>query len=563
MKKLKTQILLWMLVIVVPLLAILITYNVYTLKVLNKQVASNNEEILSIYEKPIEKNIDYISYLMASLLANDADMLRLNYVDNYLDAYVCCNNVSFDYKTIMNSKLEGLRALGICQVSYGITKMVYAENAHYTYSEKSALREAVEAQMQSQDSYKAGWQLIQAAEKNYLLRILKNNQTYVMIVFDFSLFSTPQDETDQTPEGYMLYASADNVPLTMQDFVKDNAILLKDFDGKYYITEGNENRFMVVEKDFPYAGVKQFYVSPYRGNFQYLDYMQVLLFIMTFTIACVVPLGFHYMKKTLFNPLESLTTTMTSIGNGQTEMRMEEEYNIEEFIQMKDSFNIMIDKIEQLKISAYEQELQLKNVQMQYFQIQIRPHFFLNCLKNIYALAEQRECEKIQEMILALSQYLRSMFKNNPMLVTLREEIAGVENYILLQKMCQSNPPECRINIVPELMGQLIPPLSIITFLENSVKHGGQNGKKLMISIKGTKLVDEHTSFMCITILDNGPGFSEQMLRASKGEYDGDGKAHVGIMNVKERFEMLYHGKAMILFSNSNGACVELYIPIE
>ena len=61
---------------------------------------------------------------------------------------------------------------------------------------------------------------------------------------------------------------------------------------------------------------------------------------------------------------------------------------------------------------AYDRLLQVQKTKMQYYQIQIRPHFFLNCMKNLYAMAEGKKYEKIQEMILTLSSYLRAVLKD-------------------------------------------------------------------------------------------------------------------------------------------------------
>ena len=68
---------------------------------------------------------------------------------------------------------------------------------------------------------------------------------------------------------------------------------------------------------------------------------------------------------------------------------------------------------------------------------------------------------------------------------------------------------------------------------------------------------------MCITVLDSGPGFSEDILPILN---QTDGKLqreHIGIDNVKQRIQMLYHSKATILFSNSDGACVEMILPVS
>lgn len=561
MRKLKSHILLWMLVIIVPLLSVLAAYNVYILKILNSQMAANYRDTLLIYERPIKKDMDYIAYTMANMLANNTSMLQLNYATNYTEAYVCCHDIAADYRGLVNSELEGLTALGVYSQKNDIERMVYAESAGYSYEEKMELQKKIKQEIGEPESYKKGWHLVLAGEQNYLCRILTRNNNYVTIVIDLSKIFMPQDEKDGQETGYMFYTDEKNQPLTMRDFFTENEIELTAVDGEYEIVNGKDRRFMLVEKEFPYAGLRQYYISPYRGIFQYINFAQVLLLVITLLFAGLIPIGFYYMKRTLFNPLESLTKTMKRIGKDEIDIRMNEEYGVEEFKEMQDSFNAMIDKIEKLKIDAYERELKLKNVQLQYLQIQIRPHFFLNCLKNIQALNVQREHEKIEEMIIALSGYLRSMLKSNPTFITLGEEMNGVKNYIALQQMCQSRPIECRIDIAPELEEILIPPLSIITFLENSIKHGRQENKKFVLSIRASILTGgEKENFLCITILDNGPGFGPEIL--SEGGKTGQG-VHIGILNIKERVKMLYGEKATILFGNSNGACVEMFLPID
>ena len=562
MKSLKTQVWVWMTALIVPLLIVLAAYNVYTIKILNNQVSANSRDTLSIYEKPVIHDINYISYSMANALANSSSMLQLNYASDYMEAYICCKDIVDDYKAMIQSDLEGLGALGVYTSEYDILRTVYPANKKYTYKEKSELDQKMKQFIQDKDYYKSGWQILQLEHQSFLFRVLRHGSVYVTILIDFSQLTTPQKDGVEG-NGYLIYASEKNLPLSSQDFVKEHGIELHPSTKDYYILGNREFRYMVVQKQFPFAGVMQYYVIPYQGVFRYLDYFQILLMIFTVGIACFIPVGFYYMKKKLFTPLETMVETMVSIGEGQLEAKMEEDYHIEEFKKVKNAFNIMIDRIRELKINAYEQEIHYKNVQMQYLQIQIRPHFFLNCLKNIFAMAKQQEYEAIQEMILLLSQYLRSMFQSNPSLVSIEEELKGVTNYMALQQMSSSDPPECNIDVDPELWQLQIPPLSIITFVENSVKYGGVTGKKLIISIRVSKLVTETDAYACITILDNGPGFSGTDMMNLNSGYDENSKEHIGIMNIRKRMELLYHGKGTILISGSNGACVEIYVPME
>lgn len=90
--------------------------------------------------------------------------------------------------------------------------------------------------------------------------------------------------------------------------------------------------------------------------------------------------------------------------------------------------------------------------------------------------------------------------------------------------------------------------MSILTFVENSVKHASLPGEALSIYIKVMELKTEDAQYINISISDNGSGFPpetlEKLNRAEKIEYTGQ---HVGILNVKHRFALLYPGKEHLL----------------
>ena len=62
------------------------------------------------------------------------------------------------------------------------------------------------------------------------------------------------------------------------------------------------------------------------------------------------------------------------------------EGNLVELEQIDDKFRNMIHQIRRLKITLYEQELEKQKIEMDYLKIQIRPHFYMNCLNFITAI---------------------------------------------------------------------------------------------------------------------------------------------------------------------------------
>ena len=59
------------------------------------------------------------------------------------------------------------------------------------------------------------------------------------------------------------------------------------------------------------------------------------------------------------------------------------EGNLLELEQIDGKFRTMIHQIRKLKITLYERELEKQKIEMDYLKMQIRPHFYLNCL-NFY-----------------------------------------------------------------------------------------------------------------------------------------------------------------------------------
>ena len=365
---------------------------------------------------------------------------------------------------------------------------------------------------------------------------------------------------------YLVYATQDGQALNQKNLLEEKQIELKQNSKGYYITGKGMERYLVVYEQLPYGDLVQYYISPYGSFWNYMGTLQWFLLFCSFIFILLIPILYFYMYRFFVAPLEGLKATMEEIAEGDLNAYAEENSDVEEFRLMATTFNHMMDQIQKLKIDAYEQERRIQNATIQYLQIQIRPHFFLNCLKNFYALAEQKEYRSIQELTLALSSYLRKVITYEEDTISVRKEMESVESYLKLSQLGLSVPVNYNIAVDEKLEEFQILPLSVLTFVENAVKYGVQSQKTLLISIRVSLLPGEtpEDTYVCITILDNGPGFPEELLHfLNKEEFAEEKTAGIGIQNVWKRIKIRYEEKATILYSNSNGACVEMYLPYE
>ena len=71
----------------------------------------------------------------------------------------------------------------------------------------------------------------------------------------------------------------------------------------------------------------------------------------------------------------------------------------------------------------------------------------------------------------------------------------------------------------------------------------------------------EEGRYVNITIMDNGKGFSQEVLEVLNAMDRRLSSEHIGIYNVKQRFSLIYGSECSFMFSNMNGACVDIFIP--
>ncbi len=290
--------------------------------------------------------------------------------------------------------------------------------------------------------------------------------------------------------------------------------------------------------------------------------LKILLLLFLFVVLFFI-VYFIYLRKIINKPIDRLISAMWNVSRGRYGKTIDE-YSSREFNLLYHSFNSMVFELNYLKVDYYEEKLKLQEAELNYFQSQIKPHFFLNSLNIIYNLSTLKEFENIEKMSLYLGNYFQFTINNEKRLVTLSEEITHIKNYLDIQ--CMRIADQITYNIVVEdnIKQALIPPLTIQPFVENSIIHGmkemNDNLDKFNIDIIGSK---KNGEFIEIEIIDNGQGFSIEKLRCFQQKKFGKGGEHIGIWNVYKRLNLNFKKKADIKFYNldDGGAVVRLIIP--
>ena len=200
---------------------------------------------------------------------------------------------------------------------------------------------------------------------------------------------------------------------------------------------------------------------------------------------------------------------------------------------------------DQKKLIALEKE-NLEQ-QLEYLKYQINPHFFMNTLNNIHALVDI-DPEKAKDTILELSKMMRFvLYEGDKRGVPLNREFDFIRNYITLMRLRYTDKVKITVELPTETPDKLVPPLMLITFIENAFKHGISYQHESFIEVK-VELEQEQLRFLC---------------RNSKADKPNQEKGGVGLANVKQRLHLLYDNNFTLHIQDEPDIYnVELTIPL-
>ena len=132
---------------------------------------------------------------------------------------------------------------------------------------------------------------------------------------------------------------------------------------------------------------------------------------------------------------------------------------------------ISIDYVDLLHTQEILKNKQLTS-ELNLLKAQVQPHFLFNTLNNIYSLSVSQSPET-SEMIAKLSDMMRYFVDEaTKEKVLLETEIQFLKNYIELEQIRMVNPLKLTFTNTIANSHFLVPPMLLITFVENIFKHG-------------------------------------------------------------------------------------------
>ncbi|MFZ6708683.1 sensor histidine kinase [Undibacterium sp. TC9W] len=198
--------------------------------------------------------------------------------------------------------------------------------------------------------------------------------------------------------------------------------------------------------------------------------------------------------------------------------------------------------------SKHKVERQMLEARLAALQGQIEPHFLFNTLANTRALIHQ-DANQAEQMLNHLIAYLRAAMPDMRLsTTTLGQELDRAAAYLQIFQIRLGARFQFSVQATDEVRACLIPPLAIMSLVENAIKHGiePQPGE-VRIDISASNAAGQ----LLVTVSDNGRGFQDEL---------GSG---VGLLNVQERLLALFGEQAELQLQpgEKNGVCATISLP--
>lgn len=192
-------------------------------------------------------------------------------------------------------------------------------------------------------------------------------------------------------------------------------------------------------------------------------------------------------------------------------------------------------------------EAEREKAEIGLYKAQIKPHFMFNTLNSLYGLfltGNDKALESLEKFI-SMMRYIHVASSRD--MVSLSDESDYIRRYVELQSLRLNEMTEVSLDISVDNPGLPVPPMLLVTFVENCFKHGVSSVEHGNISIS----LSEKDGRLVLTT-------SNRIFPVKRiGE-------HMGIENCRKRLALLYPGTHDLVISNDGETfAVKLIIEIK
>ncbi|PZQ56372.1 MAG: hypothetical protein DI570_21060 [Phenylobacterium zucineum] len=198
-------------------------------------------------------------------------------------------------------------------------------------------------------------------------------------------------------------------------------------------------------------------------------------------------------------------------------------------------------------------EFAAQRAQLAALRLQLNPHFLFNTLNAISTLVMERDCDRADQMLERLSDFLRASLSMDPSaLIRLGEELDAVQAYLEIEEVRFEGRLHVTIDCPEALRMLFVPGFLLQPLVENAVKYAVAPAMRPVRVDVSAVLQGEH---LILRVADDGDPVDPALSIAGAG---------VGLANTRARVASLYGARGEVVAARqADGFVAEVRLPFD
>jgi two-component system sensor histidine kinase YesM len=342
--------------------------------------------------------------------------------------------------------------------------------------------------------------------------------------------------------------------------VKPFMASIGDRNQKWQVQKVRSTQYIVSYLKIPSNGWKIISVIPFRELAKEAGAFGVITFFIIVLNGVLLLVGSIIISRYITVPIKQLLVAMKEVEKGAFQKVSLRAGNYE-FGKLQDGYNSMIDKIENLITNIIQEQKMKRKAELDVLQAQIKPHFLYNTFDAISSLALSGKNKDVYEIMKALGTYYRTSLSQGREIITIREEIEVVANYLKIMQYRNEDLLAVEYEIDERVLEYPILKLVLQPFVENAIYHGIKPlGAKGVIRLSAAY----HPGYIVIQINDTGVGMDSATVAKLTTGTTARNKPGFGVWGTIERLRIVYGVEEIVFVASQpgRGTCVTIQIPI-
>lgn len=347
----------------------------------------------------------------------------------------------------------------------------------------------------------------------------------------------------------------DFLPLQESPF----SLYLPEDSSEFGMNAASNDSYIVIQKQLPWCGWTLYSAIPtdhLSENGMKITSTILLISVVTCVLCIICSM---LISDTVTRPLGKLIRLINKVKQGNFQVQMKIRGN-DEISVLGRHFNDMVRHTQNLLTEIRESSQKLRKSELAALQAQIAPHFLYNTLDSIIWLIRSGQKQPAIEMTQALSNFFRLGISRGYDIIPLRDEIAHVKSYLVIQKIRYDEKFTYTIHAEPEILNCCVLKLILQPLVENAIYHGIKTIDRVCRICISAR---EKDNWIILEVEDTGRGMTEEQLSRLKEDLEKPGPSKsYGLKNVKLRLNIFFEEQCSLDIQSVFGAGTRITIRI-